>query len=416
MKPVNWEEIQFEESHVNFNDNLLDELQATIQEGSSGPQSRDDPQDGDEDNHKRPTESEAFISALKEFQKLSGLPVTGLFDDTTKLAMNKPRCGVPDMEVDLNAPEAAENGSTSDMELSPGDAFNDTDRNSTETSGTRDASSAAANSSEDDLLNFNDTESVPSGLSIMNYTQESNLFTDTSLTNSSDHLIVDAQGANISVNTGQGEAVRRRKRHLAALVSKHRRRRDVSDTGYMAFSKQVLRWRLIGEGYSSQLSVEEQRYIFRLAFRMWSEVSPLEFVEDTRSPLEEVDIRLGFGTGSPQAIPMKPNTTYFHISDFVWYFNSKTHLFTQKCRKYPFPGWVHLYLNSLSHTGRHLGCNQRFDGTGQEFAHAWFLGDIHFDDDEHFTGPSAGSGISLLKVSGPQEAASVMWSSGEALF
>ncbi|CAB1416672.1 unnamed protein product [Pleuronectes platessa] len=244
MKPVNWEEIQFEESD-----------------------------EGDEDDHKRPTESEAFIFALKEFQKLSGLPVTGLFDDTTKLAMNKPRCGVPDMEVDLNAPETAEDGSTSDMEMSP-----------------------------------------------------------------------DSQVGNISVNTGQSEAVRHRKRHLAALVSKHRRRRDLSETGYMAFSKKVLRWRLIGEGYSSQLSVEEQRHIFRLAFRMWSEVSPLEFVEDTRSPLEDVDIRLGFGTG------------------------------------------------------RHLGCNQRFDGTGQEFAHAWFLGDIHFDDDEHFTGPNAGSGISLLKV------------------
>lgn len=56
-------------------------------------------------------------------------------------------------------------------------------------------------------------------------------------------------------------------------------------------------------------------------------------------------------------------------------------------------------------TGRHLGCNQRFDGSGQEFAHAWFLGDIHFDDDEHFTGPNAGSGISLLKVTKAQREA-----------
>lgn len=77
---------------------------------------------------------------------------------------------------------------------------------------------------------------------------------------------------------------------------------------------------------------------------MWSEVSPLEFIEDTSSPLADVDIKLGFGTG------------------------------------------------------RHLGCNQKFDGTGREFAHAWFLGDIHFDDDEHFTAPNTGSGISLLKV------------------
>lgn len=57
----------------------------------------------------------------------------------------------------------------------------------------------------------------------------------------------------------------------------------------------------------------------------------------------------------------------------------------------------------FNHAGRHLGCNQKFDGTGREFAHAWFLGDIHFDDDEHFTAPNTGSGISLLKVSVGQD-------------
>lgn len=49
--------------------------------------------------------------------------------------------------------------------------------------------------------------------------------------------------------------------------------------------------------------------------------------------------------------------------------------------------------------GRHLGCPRVFDGSGQEFAHAWRLGDIHFDDDEHFTPPTSDAGISLLKVS-----------------
>ncbi|XP_029776456.1 matrix metalloproteinase-21 [Suricata suricatta] len=48
--------------------------------------------------------------------------------------------------------------------------------------------------------------------------------------------------------------------------------------------------------------------------------------------------------------------------------------------------------------GRHLGCPRVFDGSGQEFAHAWRLGDIHFDDDEHFTPPTSEAGISLLKV------------------
>lgn len=299
MKPVNWEEIQFEDPHTNFNDDFVDELQATIREGNSVPRSRDTPKDGDRDEHTTQTESEAFVSALTEFQKVSGLPVTGVFDEATKLAMNKPRCGVPDMEIDLNTPAAA----ASDILSSPtSDSFNETGSNSTASDVVSDASFGAANSSEDDIFGFNDTESALTGIpndTGMNYTDELNLFNDTSL-NSSHPDAVDGQVANVSASARQSEAVRRRKRHLAALVSKRRRKRDVGETGYMAFSKKVLRWRLIGEGYSSQLSVEEQRFIFRQAFRMWSEVSPLEFVEDTRSPLEDVDIRLGFGTGTVQ--------------------------------------------------------------------------------------------------------------------
>ncbi|XP_050980653.1 matrix metallopeptidase-21 [Labeo rohita] len=217
-----------------------------------------------------------FVSALKEFQRVSGLPVTGVFDDATKAAMNKPRCGVPDQDEKLESTE---------QEL------NDTaESNSTTTHNHTDAAVNATDAA-------NNTEPhVP------------------------------------------------KQRHLAALL-RNRRKRDASEwTGHMAFSKSLLKWRLIGEGYSSQLSIDEQKYIFRLAFRMWSEVSPLQFVEDVHSPLEDIDIRLGFGTG------------------------------------------------------RHLGCSQRFDGAGREFAHAWFLGDIHFDDDEHFTVPNTGSGISLLKV------------------
>ncbi|KAL3051633.1 hypothetical protein OYC64_001801 [Pagothenia borchgrevinki] len=338
IKPVNWEEIQFEDSDVSFNDDFLDNLQDMIQEGTSVHHSRDAPQDGDYDDHNSLTKSLAFISALKEFQRVSGLPATGVFDAATKVAMNKPRCGVPEKEIDLDAPVAPENSGALDTDNSSNNTLNETDSNNTISN----SSNGTANSFEDDAFNANDTESILTGISndtSLNFTSFDPILNSTSLNSSND---VDSQMFN---NSGhQSPAVQRRKRHLATLVSRSRHKRDLSQTGYMAFSKRVLKWRLIGEGYSSQLSIEEQRYIFRLAFRMWSEVSPLEFVEDTRSPLEDVDIRLGFGTG------------------------------------------------------RHLGCKQRFDGTGQEFAHAWFLGDIHFDDDEHFTAPSAGSGISLLKV------------------
>ncbi|XP_041830612.1 matrix metallopeptidase-21 [Melanotaenia boesemani] len=336
IKSVNWKEIHLEDSDTSFSDDFLDDLQAMIQEGTSVPHARVSSQSGDEDGQDSQTENREFISALKEFQRVSGLPVTGVFDEATKEAMNKPRCGVPDQEIDLNTHVVPENSGGLDIENSPRDSFNETDSNNTENN----IISGSANSSENGMFNFNETENALMGISndtSMNITTD--VLNITSLNSSRDIGL-----GNESVNTYQSETVRRRKRHLAILVSKSRHKRDLSETGHMAFSKTVLKWRLIGEGYSSQLTIEEQRYIFRLAFRMWSEVSPLEFVEDTRSPLEDVDIKLGFGTG------------------------------------------------------RHLGCNQRFDGTGQEFAHAWFLGDIHFDDDEHFTAPNTGSGISLLKV------------------
>ncbi|XP_064421790.1 matrix metalloproteinase-21-like [Latimeria chalumnae] len=142
----------------------------------------------------------------------------------------------------------------------------------------------------------------------------------------------------------------RKKRFLQQLVEHHRQKRndndfiDNSNPAGLGFSKSVLKWRLLGEGYSSQLTIDKQRYILQLAFRMWSEVMPLNFVEDMSSPATDIDIKLGFGTG------------------------------------------------------RHLGCSQIFDGNGQVFAHAWRLGDIHFDDDEHFVAPDSQKGISLLRV------------------
>lgn len=262
IKPVDWEEDEFEDSGASPDD-FLDDLQARIQEETSVSRSRDAPQSG-HDVHK----GRAFISALKEFQRVSGLPVTGVFDEITKEAMNKPRCGVPDKKMDLNAPVEPDNNQTG--------GFDETDGNNT----TSDPLISSANYSEDDTFDLNNTQSLTD---VMNATQP----------NGSGDGEMGSEGR----NTSQSEAVRRKKRRLAFLVSERRRKRDLRGSGFMAFSKTVLKWRLIGEGYSSQLTVEEQRYIFRLAFRMWSEVSPLEFVEDVWSPLEDIDIKLGFGTG-----------------------------------------------------------------------------------------------------------------------
>lgn len=259
---MNWEEAQFEGSASAFTDDFLEDFGDAVLEGSSQHPSRNSAWDGEDPDGA----SQSFISALEEFQRVSGLPVTGVFDEATKEAMNKPRCGVPDKEVDRNA--AVDPASSS----SASDTVNETDANR-----------AATNSSvSEDRLNDTDGFDLKGHIS----------------NNASVNGSHDGDMGNTSTSAHQSQAGHHRTHHLATLIPKNRQRRDVSERGYVAFSKRLLKWRLIGEGYSSQLTVEEQRYIFRLAFRMWSEVSPLEFVEDMRSPLEEVDIRLGFGTGT----------------------------------------------------------------------------------------------------------------------
>ncbi|XP_053701569.1 matrix metallopeptidase-21 [Synchiropus splendidus] len=325
IKTVNWGEVPFEGSGVSLEDDFLDDLHGLVEEGIATSNSRDRLHDQTASRADRPE----FVLALQEFQRVSGLPVTGVFDEATKEAMNKPRCGVADAEIDLNLHLG--NKIPSDIESGLDNTNNETEIYQTSIDG--------IGSTDTLLFNPNNTLSNDTD---SNFTKEFELiFNSTQLNCSSD---TNDTVVNDDVATNLGEETLQSDLLVPLADSKRRRKRDMSGAGHMAFSKTELKWRLIGEGYSSQLTVEEQRYILRLAFRMWSEVSPLDFIEDTRSPPEEIDIRLGFGTG------------------------------------------------------RHLGCNQRFDGTGQEFAHAWFLGDIHFDDDEHFTGPNAGSGISLLKV------------------
>ncbi|CAH2322302.1 matrix metallo ase-21 [Pelobates cultripes] len=255
-----WTEPVIWDSSSTSNDKHVRGLQM-IQEGMSNSK----------EDFAEPTKSPTFIEALKKFQKLNNLTATGILDDATINAMNKPRCGVPDNQI------------------------------------------SKSNLGEETLQRTSTNETGASN----NDTKSSN------------------------------PPKVRKKRFLDLLMSSDKYKKDQEEqhgVGGKIFSKKLLKWRMLGEGYSSQLSINEQRYVFKLAFRMWSEIMPLDFEEDNTSPLYAVDIKLGFGTG------------------------------------------------------RHLGCTRTFDGSGQEFAHAWFLGDIHFDDDEHFTAPNSDNGISLLKV------------------
>ncbi|KAM9310941.1 matrix metalloproteinase-21-like [Gastrophryne carolinensis] len=256
VNPINWEEQAFGEFPEL--DQAPEDVSLLISEGESEERSFSPPSN-------KTVVRPSFIESLKKFQEANGLNATGVLDTATTLAMNKPRCGVPDHK----ASSRHKNATLSVL------ATNETHDSST-----------------------------------------------------------------------QETSQRRRRSVLYSLVDHYRRKRDnrnaVENGNAMTFSKRTLKWRLMGEGYSMQLTIEQQRRILRTAFRMWSEVIPLQFEEDLTG--DEIDIRVGFGTG------------------------------------------------------QHLGCSQAFDGVGQEFAHAWYLGEIHFDDDEHFVGPSSEQGISLLKV------------------
>uniref|UniRef100_A0A4W3K862 Matrix metalloproteinase-21-like n=1 Tax=Callorhinchus milii TaxID=7868 RepID=A0A4W3K862_CALMI len=226
------------------------------------------------------TEDPLYVEALSKFQSANNLTVTGVLDEATREIMNKPRCGFPDKTSLLND------------SLANAPSWNGSSNSST-----------------------NHTEA-------MNSTGPS--------------------------SSTEPESVRR-KRFLDRLMWNARSKRELLGEDRAAaialgFAKRSLKWRLVGEAYSVQMSISQQRTLLRLAFRMWSEVIPLEFEEDLFSPSSDIDIKLGFGRG------------------------------------------------------KHMGCSQSFDGIGQVFAHAWRLGDIHFDDDEHFVAPSSDQGINLLKV------------------
>ncbi|XP_041435242.1 matrix metalloproteinase-21-like isoform X2 [Xenopus laevis] len=221
-----------------------------------------------------------FSGALRRFQEANELVVTGKLDAATMMAMNVLRCGVPDRKV----PEGEES------------------------------------QPEDSEENGSTTPSIP------NESEEDNR-------DPHEESTEEIQETGQTLGLPAKHHIRRKRSQLLKAGAKR-----------TAFAKHTLKWRLLGEGYSAWLSKEQQRYILRLAFRMWSEVVPLNFEEDLFFPAHLIDVKLGFGTR------------------------------------------------------RHLGCSQLFDDMGREFAHAWQLGDIHFNDDEHFVPPNSEHGISLLKV------------------
>ncbi|XP_067841444.1 matrix metalloproteinase-21-like [Heptranchias perlo] len=346
-EPVNWEDLAYQGVSVPLDDDPSPlDISVLLLEGHYSRRHLKEQEESQEMQAK-------YASALQRFQKANGLPVTGILDDATKDAMNMPRCGVPDHK--------AQNNDSDTLNGTLGRSAILGDNAPTDQLAGRGNLPANPIVSQPKRREASHQNTQPNGLEISSEDQSNG--TEISNHDQSNGTEVSDQGQSngtgISIQSQSNEVeisregaipgLSRRKRFLRWLVDKMRRKRGSSDLldntfPLLAFTKTKLKWRILDEGYSSQLTIDEQKMILKLAFRMWSEVTPLIFEEDLTSPASDIDIKLGFGTK------------------------------------------------------RHLGCSQVFDGTGQEYAHAWRLGDVHFDDDEHFVTPSSNEGISLLTV------------------
>ena len=56
-----------------------------------------------------------------------------------------------------------------------------------------------------------------------------------------------------------------------------------------------VRWRLLDDGRSSKIPLADQKSRLELSFRMWSEVTPIKFVEDRQTSITDIDILIAFG-------------------------------------------------------------------------------------------------------------------------
>ncbi|XP_046372126.2 matrix metallopeptidase-21-like [Haliotis rufescens] len=282
---------------------------------------------------------EHVAKALREYQRNYNLPETGELDEDTRVLMSSSRCGNKDKESESANPNAT--SVAKDNKDSPGS------NPQSEMSGRNRAGLRESN------------KSAPPTQRLWRRST------------SNSHLM------KVLVGKPNKSSLVRRKRHVQEYIDKlkeidskildpltvsERKKRSViveakhtggplpfwksRDENGQMINKEVIRWRLLTNGYSTRIPVEDQRATIDLAFRMWSEVIPPKFVEDTGGDIRDVDIEIAFGRGN------------------------------------------------------HQNCPHKFDGSGGEIAHSWKAGNMHFDDEENFKSIRSYSpeGIYLLRV------------------
>ena len=66
---------------------------------------------------------------------------------------------------------------------------------------------------------------------------------------------------------------------------------------FKQYTDRPITWRLLTAGYSKRFPILDQISMLELAFRMWSEVSPLRFKRQDEGHIDDVDVHIVFGKG-----------------------------------------------------------------------------------------------------------------------
>ena len=234
--------------------------------------------------------------AIKQYQKKYNLPETGKLDRRTKELMSTSRCGNADKGEDTVSVSEHVDRTTNTHDILNQLIKQNTDRNS---------NSKASNNLDDNVQSRPWKRSAPNSnlLNVISGTQTSS----SSLERRKRYLHnyinrLKSEDPMLYKHESNTKIIEIKKRSVAVAAEEHIVSTSNSSIipktlDSQRFEKQVITWRLLESGYSTRIPVEDQRATIDLAFRMWSEVIPLNFAEETSGDIASVDIEVAFGTG-----------------------------------------------------------------------------------------------------------------------
>ena len=219
-----------------------------------------------------------YTKAIELYQEKNALPVTGTLDSKTKEIMSQGRCGVPDI------PEGGQQ-KTKNKTTTVARATEKRKTTTTTTSGGRRRKRSFLGEGRGPVEG---TDEGVIGERRKRYLDD----THERLMNEKLPRMAPRMAPRMRRSSSLEEQKRRRRRSPVA------NQWAIGGGSQIKFNSPVVRWRLSENNISRKMTLVSQRKALYLTFRMWSEVIPVKFVEDRTCPVSQIDILIGFGTGT----------------------------------------------------------------------------------------------------------------------